>query len=214
MNDALLWNEFGNIYLKMDLFDEAIAVYLKSIELNPDSGWTYSNLAYSYYKKGEYGRAISLYRISIPLLDNPKYMTITWNRLGDAFRALKDVDNAITAYKKADDLEINPSLSSALAGKQRTGPDKASPQFTPAPLKIPFGSEKNMVPGNRQSSVDNTRGTGQVQPALSRAKTGNIHLDRGWLIWINDRRPNKISRNTSKRPRNLWMLNRSKIPAS
>ena len=172
MNDALLWNEFGNIYLKMDLFDEAIAVYLKSIELNPDSGWTYSNLGYSYYKKGEYGRAISLYRIGIPLLDNPKYMTITWNRLGDALRALKDVDNAVAAYKKADDLEINPSLSSALAGKQRMSPDKASPQFIPAPLKIPFGSEKNMVSGNRQSSADNSRSNRTSLASATQIKDG------------------------------------------
>jgi len=172
MNDALLWNEFGNIYLKMDLYDEAIAVYLKSIELNPDSGWTYSNLGYSYYKKGEYGRAISLYRISIPLLDNLKYMTITWNRLGDAFRALKDVDNAVAAYKKADDLEINPSLSSALANKQRTNTDKASPQFIPAPLKVPFGSEKNMVSGNRQPTTDNPRGIRNNLASATQTKDG------------------------------------------
>jgi tetratricopeptide (TPR) repeat protein len=156
MNDALLWNEIGNIYLKMDLYDEAIAVYLKSIELNPDSGWTYSNLAFSYYRKGEYGRAVSLYRISIPLLDNPKYLAITWNRLGDAFRALKDVDNAIIAYKKADDLEISPSLSSVLANKQRTTTDKLPPQFTPVPpAKVLSGLEKNNVDGNRTSPMEN-----------------------------------------------------------
>lgn len=157
MNDALLWNEFGNIYLKMDLYDEAISVYLKSIELNPDSGWTYSNLAYSYYKKGEYGRAISLYRIGIPLLDNSKYLVITWNRLGDAFRALKDVDNAMAAYKKADDLEIGSSLSSALANKQRTSAGKVSPQFTPAPpAKVLQSSEKNTVEGKKPSLLGNT----------------------------------------------------------
>jgi len=155
MNDALLWNEIGNIYLKMDLFDDAISVYLKSIELNPDSGWTYSNLAFSYFKKGEYGRAISLYRIGIPLLDNPQKLAITWNRLGDAYRSLKDIDNAVAAYKKADDLEIDPSLSSALANKQRLMADKVPPQFTAVPqAKIPAGAEKTIIDGNRSPSME------------------------------------------------------------
>ena len=119
MNDALLWNEIGNIYLKMELYDDAISVYLKSLELNPDSGWTYSNLAFSYYRKAEFGRAISLYRISIPLLTDPKKLAITWNRLGDTFRTIKDMENAVIAYKKADNLEIKLSLSSLPANKGR-----------------------------------------------------------------------------------------------
>jgi tetratricopeptide (TPR) repeat protein len=178
MNDAMLWNEFGNIYLKMDLFDEAIAVYLRSIELNPDSGWTYSNLAYSYYKKGEFGRAISLYRISIPLLDNPKYMAITWNRLGDAFRALKDVDNAVTAYKKADEFEIGPSISSALGNKPQPVTKVPQPQ-APSSLKIPFGSSKGIFPGNRQAPIDNpnnNRVTGGTQPqSTNRQQTSGMN---------------------------------------
>jgi tetratricopeptide (TPR) repeat protein len=173
MNDALLWNEFGNIYLKMELYDEAISVYLKSIELNPDSGWTYSNLAYSYYKKGECGRAISLYRIGIPLLDNPAYLAITWNRLGDALRALKDVDNAIAAYKKADDLDMNPSLSSALANKQRPNPEVVPAQVNSArSLNVPLGSEKNHVDGGKQSSLGNVSGTRHTLPSALQAKEG------------------------------------------
>ncbi len=163
MNDALLWNELGNIYLKLDLFDEAISVYLKSIELNPDSGWTYSNLAFSYFNKGEYGRALSLYRISIPLLDNPKYLSITWNRLGDVFRALKDADNAIIAYKKADDLEIGPSLTSVLANKQRSSNDKVPPQAPPPQqVRIPAGANRNPNEANRSVPLANQNSSKQA----------------------------------------------------
>ena len=173
MNDASLWNEFGNIYLKMELYDEAISVLLKSIELNPDSGWTYSNLAYSYYKKGECGRAISLYRIGIPLLDNPAYLAITWNRLGDALRALKDVDNAIVAYKKADDMEMNPSLSSVLANKQRANLEVIPPQVSSVrPLNVPMGPEKNRLDGGKQSSMGNVSGTRHTLPSALQAKEG------------------------------------------
>lgn len=173
MNDALLWNELGNIYLKMELYDEAISVYLKSIELNPDSGWTYSNLAYSYYKKGEHGRAISLYRIGIPLLDNPVFLAITWNRLGDALRAIKDIDNAIAAYKKADDLEMNPSLSSALANKQRSNLEMVPLQRNSArSLNVPMGPEKDQVEAGKQSSMGNVGGTRHTLPSALQAKTG------------------------------------------
>ncbi len=111
MSDTLLWNEIGNIYLKIGSPEDAIAAYAKAIEMDPDSGWPYCNLGHAYFLTGEFGQALFLFRKSIQLMDTPENQSVVWNKIGDAYRALKDVDNAILAYKKADDLDMGTSSS-------------------------------------------------------------------------------------------------------
>ena len=50
MSDGILWNEIGNIYLKLGSSKDAIAAFTKAIELNPDSGWAYSSLGQAYLR--------------------------------------------------------------------------------------------------------------------------------------------------------------------
>jgi tetratricopeptide (TPR) repeat protein len=121
MSDALLWNELGNIYLKIGAPEEAIAAYTKAIELNPDSGWSYCNLGHAYFLMGEFGRALFLYRKSIQIMDSPEKQSAVWNKIGDAYRALKDTENAIQAYKKANDLDMGVSPSAQNTGIQPGG---------------------------------------------------------------------------------------------
>jgi len=118
MIDALLWNEIGNIYLKIGSLTEAIAAYTKAIELNPDSGWPYCNLGSVYNLMGEFGHALFQFRKSIQLMDTPENQAIVWNKIGDAYRALKDIENAIQAYKKADDLDMGAAPSKKNAPTQ------------------------------------------------------------------------------------------------
>ena len=122
MSDALLWNEIGNLYLKIGSSGDAIAAYTKAIELNPDSGWAYCNLGQAYFLAGEFGHALFLFRKSIQLMDTPENQVVVWNKIGDAYRALKDIDNAIQAYKKADALEMGASPSEQNAGRQSGNP--------------------------------------------------------------------------------------------
>jgi len=118
MSDALLWNEIGNIYLRIGSPEDAIAAYIKAIESTPDSGWPYCNLGHAYYLIGEFGHALSLFQKSVQLMDTPENQAVVWNKIGNAYRALKDINNAIQAYKKADDLDIGVSLSEQNAGRQ------------------------------------------------------------------------------------------------
>jgi tetratricopeptide (TPR) repeat protein len=122
MSDALLWNEIGNIYLKIGSPEDAIAAYTRAIEINPDSGWPYCNLGHAYFLMGEFGQALFLFRKSIQLMDTPENQAVVWNKIGDAYRALKDIDNAIHAYKKADDLDMGASPSEPNAGRQPGNP--------------------------------------------------------------------------------------------
>lgn len=106
MSDALLWNEIGKIYIKIGAPEDAIAAYTKAIELKPDSGWAYFNLGNAYFLKGDFGRSLFLFRKSAQFLTTLDSQAAVWNKIGDAYRALKDIDNAIQAYKKADDLSM------------------------------------------------------------------------------------------------------------
>jgi tetratricopeptide (TPR) repeat protein len=111
MSDALLWNEMGNLYLKIGSPENAIAAYIKAIGLDPDSGMPYCNLGHAYFLTGEFGHALFVFRKSIPLMDTPENQALVWNNIGDTYRALKDINNAIQAYRKADDLAMGGSPS-------------------------------------------------------------------------------------------------------
>ncbi len=111
MSDAMLWTEIGNIYLKLGASKDAISAFTKAVELNPDSGWAYSSLGQAYLLTGEYGHALFLFRKSIQLLDTPENQAVVWNKIGDAYRALKDIENAIQAYRKADALDMGVELA-------------------------------------------------------------------------------------------------------
>jgi tetratricopeptide (TPR) repeat protein len=131
MSDALLWNEIGSIYQKMGLLNESIQAYRKAIELNPDSAQFNINLAHSYFQRKEFGRAISLYQKCIPLLKTAQEQAVAWNKIGDAYRAMKDLENAVAAYRKADELDMQPLGLSANARPDQE-PDAIQADESPA----------------------------------------------------------------------------------
>ena len=89
MRESLIWNELGNLYLKVEAFDEAITAFQQAIELNPDSGWCYVNLGHAYSKKGDHEKALALYHRSIALVKDDRQKAVLWNRLGDSYRATR-----------------------------------------------------------------------------------------------------------------------------
>jgi tetratricopeptide (TPR) repeat protein len=107
MNEYTVWNEFGNIYMKLGACDEAVAMYRRAIEAAPQSGWAYSNMAAACSQQGRFGEAASLYQKALELLkqDSERYML--WNRLGDVYRRLNDYGKAMAAYQRADELEAS-----------------------------------------------------------------------------------------------------------
>lgn len=106
MGEAYLWNELGLLYYRLGLFDEAIRLFGKAIELAPNIPVFYCNLADAYFEKREFGQALALYKRSLFLLQTPSEQASVWNRIGNAYRALKDLDSAIAAFRKAEELEM------------------------------------------------------------------------------------------------------------
>jgi tetratricopeptide (TPR) repeat protein len=140
MSDALLWNEIGNLYLHFGSFRESIAAIKRAFELEPNSAMFSSNLGQAYYKAGEYDNALLLFQKSIQLLPSPREQAVIWNKIGDTCRALKDLDSAMRAYKKADDLvlvSVNPGQgrkAPALSPSNKQPSSKATSNPDPAAL--------------------------------------------------------------------------------
>jgi tetratricopeptide (TPR) repeat protein len=83
-------------------YEPAIHAYLRSIKLENTFGRSYSNLAMAYVQTGKYSEAIKLYRRGIELLSDKKEKAATWNRLGILYRQVKEYNNALEAYQRAD----------------------------------------------------------------------------------------------------------------
>lgn len=105
MSEHELWNELGNLYFMSGSYNQAIYAYHRSIQLDSSFGRPYSNLALAYVQQGKYEEAIELYRSSIELLVDNKEKAISWSRLGNVYRHIKDYTKAVIAYQEADELD-------------------------------------------------------------------------------------------------------------
>jgi tetratricopeptide (TPR) repeat protein len=171
MSDALLWNEIGNVYLRIGSPKEAIAAYIKAIELKPDSGMPYYHLGHAYFLTGDFGKALFLFRKSVQLMDSPENQAMVWNRIGDTYRALKDIEHAIQAYKSADDLDMTASPvgnhnSSQTAVKKNQADDSHLEKKIPAGEEIPVRPQE-LAPANTVSIMNPPENKG-LQPINSR----------------------------------------------
>jgi tetratricopeptide (TPR) repeat protein len=120
-NNALAWNELGNLYYNAGAYDEAMRSYQKGIEFAQGCCQSYSNLASIHVHKGLHAEAIPLILKGIELADDKTDIVRLWIRLGDAYRCLDDYDNAIAAYRKADALAAE--TTSTQTGSSTTASD-------------------------------------------------------------------------------------------
>ncbi|MDK1118244.1 MAG: tetratricopeptide repeat protein [Anaerolineae bacterium] len=107
MSEHELWNELGNLYFLSGSPDQATHAYNKAIQLEGGYGKPYSNLALIYAKQAKHEEAIQLYKKSLEHLTEDKDKAITWNRLGNVYRYLKEYHEAVLAFQRADNLRSN-----------------------------------------------------------------------------------------------------------
>jgi len=110
------WNELGRAQLRCEAFDEAAEAFSRAIELDRGNGWAYSNLALAYMEQGKHKEGVSLLLRSIELMKSDAEKAVSWNRLGDLYRALDDYDNAVAAYQTADQLTTGSKNSTGESG--------------------------------------------------------------------------------------------------
>ncbi len=146
MSESVLWNEMGNLHMRLGSFEDAISAFGKAIELAPKFGLAYSNLGLAYYSKGIYKDAISLYQKSLELSKTNQERTIAWKRLGDAYQKQGEYEKALSAYKTGDELEVNPETDSGISDTDPA--EQVRPDFTlsASNLKTEQVSPKEEIP--------------------------------------------------------------------
>jgi tetratricopeptide (TPR) repeat protein len=110
MSESILWNEMGNLHMRLGSYEDAVSAYGKAIELAPDFSMAYNNLGHAYCSKGDYEGAIPLLKKSIDLSTSAQEQAIAWRRLGDAFQKQGNYDKALYAYKRGDELDALTSV--------------------------------------------------------------------------------------------------------
>jgi tetratricopeptide (TPR) repeat protein len=191
MADSLLWNEIGNLYQKMGAVEDSIRAYLKALEIDPNAPLVCRNLADAYFQKQEYGRAISLYRKCLALFPFAEEQAVVWTKIGDAYRALRDLENAFRAYRKAEQLELNapPAAETRLPSQESEDPLEAAapPNRRPAPSEH---AERETPPRDRVEGMSTSPAPAQGRSSSSSSRFTDI---------LNSRPPNAETGTPSSR---------------
>ncbi|MBT3321027.1 MAG: tetratricopeptide repeat protein [Anaerolineae bacterium] len=107
MSKYQLWNQLGNVYINSGAFEEAIQAYEKSIEANPEFGWSHNNMALAYMRLGQPKVSIPYYQRSIELLSDFTDKAVAWHGMGNSYQVMDDLENAILAFQRAVNLDLN-----------------------------------------------------------------------------------------------------------
>jgi tetratricopeptide (TPR) repeat protein len=97
-----VWNNLGNLCLKIMRNDEAMLAFQKTLKHNPKDPVAWNGLGTVYYRIGYIDDSVTAYRKAIeyaPLLATP------WAGLGDSYASTGRDTDAIAAYQKA--IELN-----------------------------------------------------------------------------------------------------------
>lgn len=98
----------GITYLKLGRYQEAIAIFKKAIQLNPNSAEGYNNLAIAFTQVGEYEEAIKQYQMSIRV-DPGAFKA--YSNLGGLLGQMGRYPEALEALKSA--VQMNPNYFEA-----------------------------------------------------------------------------------------------------
>ncbi len=113
---CLCYEEIGD-------YDNAIEIYQKLINIQPDIAEYHGNMANILYMKGELKEAVSHYQTAIMLNPNPAWTSLIAQTLGYVFQDVeKDLNASVAAYQTAyvltpDDIEIYINMGSAYYDK-------------------------------------------------------------------------------------------------
>ena len=109
-SDSAVGMALGAIYLNEKKYDNAIAVFEKSINLNiVDLKIKYNSLGLAYIKKGSYAKAQTVLEIAVKIEPNDKY---AHNNLGFVYVQQGDLSKAKTHFSKA--VTLDPSYKNAI----------------------------------------------------------------------------------------------------
>ena len=144
MSEHELWNELGNLYFLSGSYDHAIRAYNRAIELSPETGEPYSNLALTYAQMGKYPEASDFYQQSIHRLKDEMDKAVSLYKLGDVLLRLKKFSQAAETYQQTE--EIIPDLGQIVEAS------KPSDLLLHSPVTTILSQQ--VVAGDGSASVD------------------------------------------------------------
>ncbi len=102
---APTWSNLGDLYEALNRRDEAVKAYRRALELDPGRAWDYHHLGEIFEARGEYPIALSYYQQAAERHQNDHDRALAWSSLGDVYRALKQPEKAIAAYRRASSFD-------------------------------------------------------------------------------------------------------------
>ncbi|UEG49906.1 tetratricopeptide repeat protein [Ferruginibacter lapsinanis] len=101
-----VFNSFGNLFLEVKDYNQAIGSYSRAIKLQPNFPDPYNNRSYAKILNGDYQGAITDCYTALQLM-KAKPSPIVYNNLGHAHRELNHLDSAFFYFDKAIALKNN-----------------------------------------------------------------------------------------------------------
>lgn len=106
-NNAIAYNNLGNILQQKGELDEAIVCYQKASQFSPDCADAFYNLGSAFHHKRNLENAIVHYRKALALKPTP----LAYNNMGSALQEQDQLEEAIACYHNA--IALDPNYSNA-----------------------------------------------------------------------------------------------------
>jgi len=161
--NAQNWYELAGAYIHSGSFDESIQAYQEAVKLGFESDNLYKNMALVYVMTSRHQMAIPFFERALELSEKEKDKAVIWNHLGNVYRKLNNYEQALEAFRHADQLENTETSKSEQPSKvenEEEIPDIANAQEKDvAASKTDDDSaaiiEKDSSPDKTEGVVDN-----------------------------------------------------------
>lgn len=90
----------GRLYYRSLLLEPAIADFEKIIELTPEDGWAWNNMACCYQCLGQFDKAIEMLKKAISYMGKDK-SALPYSNMADCYASMADYENAAANLEKA-----------------------------------------------------------------------------------------------------------------
>lgn len=129
-NAAMACNYLGYMWAEKGIhLEEAAELIKRALAFEPENGAYLDSLGWCHYQQGDYAEAIPLLERAAERLDPPD--AVVFDHLGQAYKAVGRIDEAIAAWKKALSLDANQTELAAKL-KELEKNREAKPTFTGA----------------------------------------------------------------------------------
>jgi tetratricopeptide (TPR) repeat protein len=101
---ARAYNYLGYMWVDRDInLDEAGTLIKKALEMEPENGAYHDSLGWFYFKKGDFGHALTELMHAAEIITPPD--PVVFEHIGDTHRALGNIPQALTYWQKALNLD-------------------------------------------------------------------------------------------------------------